>query len=80
MIPTLKMALNPIFVLIIITHAQVFECIKKHGGLGYLAAPYCRSPAGWVPKVTYPIPPSNLSLRVMRLMGGMWSSSDQIQI
>ena len=25
MIPTLKMTLNPIFVLIIITHAQVFE-------------------------------------------------------
>ena len=41
MIPTLKMTLNPIFVLIIITHAQVFECIKKHGGQGYLAAPYC---------------------------------------
>ena len=40
MIPTLKMTLNPIFVLIIITHAQVFECIKKHGGQGYLAAPY----------------------------------------
>ena len=41
MIPTLKMTLNPIFVLIIITHAQVFETIKKHGGQGYLAAPYC---------------------------------------
>ena len=40
MIPTLKMTLNPIFVLIIITHAQVFETIKKHGGQGYLAAPY----------------------------------------
>ena len=25
--------------LIIITHAQVFETIKKHGGQGYLAAP-----------------------------------------
>ena len=40
MIPTLKLTLNPIFVLIIITHAQVFEPIKKHGGQGYLAAPY----------------------------------------
>ena len=40
MIPTLKLTLNPIFVLIIITHAQVFETIKKHGGQGYLAAPY----------------------------------------
>ena len=29
-----------ILVLIIITHAQVFETIKKHGGQGYLAAPY----------------------------------------
>ena len=36
---TLKMTLNPIFVLIIITHTQVFETIKKHGGQGYLAAP-----------------------------------------
>ena len=42
MIPTLKLTLNPIFVLIIITHAQVFETIKKHGGQGYLAAPYHR--------------------------------------
>ena len=40
MIPTLKLTLNPIFVLIIITHAQVFETIKKYGGQGYLAAPY----------------------------------------
>ena len=24
----------------IITHAQVFETIKKYGGQGYLAAPY----------------------------------------
>ena len=35
-----KPNLNIIFVLIIITHAQVFECIKKQGGQGYLAAPY----------------------------------------
>ena len=40
MIPTLNLTLKPIFVLIIITHAQVFETIKKHGGQGYLAAPY----------------------------------------
>ena len=40
MIPTLKFTLNSIFVLIIITHTQVFETIKKHGGQGYLAAPY----------------------------------------
>ena len=46
MIPTLKLTLNPIFVLIIITHAQVFETIKKHGGQGYLAAPYYRLPLG----------------------------------
>ena len=46
MIPTLKMTLNPIFVLIIITHAQVFKTIKKHGGQGYLAAPYCGGGGG----------------------------------
>ena len=34
MIPTLKMTLNPIFVLIIITHAQVFETIKNMGAKG----------------------------------------------
>ena len=34
MIPTLKLTLNPIFVLIIITHAQVFECIKNMGVKG----------------------------------------------
>ena len=36
---TLKMTLNPILVLIIITHARGFETIKKYGGQGYLAAP-----------------------------------------
>ena len=35
MIPTLKMTLNPIFVLIIITHAQGFETVKIYGGQGY---------------------------------------------
>ena len=35
MIPTLKMTLNPIIVLISITHVQVFETIKKYGGQGY---------------------------------------------
>ena len=39
MIPTLKMTLNPIFVLIIITHARGFESIKIFGGEGDLAAP-----------------------------------------
>ena len=34
-IPTLKMTLNPIFVLIIITHAQGFETVKIYGGQGY---------------------------------------------
>ena len=40
MIPTLKMTLNPIFVLIIITHAQVFECIndKKTWGSRVLSS------------------------------------------
>ena len=36
-----KPNLNIIFVLIIVTDAQVFETIKKYGGQGYLAAPYC---------------------------------------
>ena len=36
-----KMTLNIIFVLIIVTHAQGFESIKKYGGQGPLAAPYC---------------------------------------
>ena len=35
-----KMTLNIIFVLIIVTHAQGFESIKKYGGQGPLAAPY----------------------------------------
>ncbi len=35
------MTLNIIFVLIILTHAQGFESIKKYGGQGPLAAPYC---------------------------------------
>ena len=34
------MTLNIIFVLIILTHAQGFESIKKYGGQGPLAAPY----------------------------------------
>ena len=34
-----KMTLNIIFVLIIITHAQGFESIKKYGGREPLAAP-----------------------------------------
>ena len=34
MIPTLKMTLNPILVLIIITHARGFEAIKIFGGEG----------------------------------------------
>ena len=34
------MTLNIIFVLIIVTHAQGFESIKKYGGQGPLAAPY----------------------------------------
>ena len=36
-----KPNLNIIFVLIIVTDAQVFETVKKYGGQGYLAAPYC---------------------------------------
>ena len=36
-----KPNLNIIFVLIIVTDAQVFESVKKYGGQGYLAAPYC---------------------------------------
>ena len=44
MIPTLKMTLNPILVLIIITHAWGFEYITIFGGEGDLAAPYYRSP------------------------------------
>ena len=35
-----KPNLNIIFVLIIVTDAQVFESVKKYGGQGYLAAPY----------------------------------------
>ena len=31
---------NNIFVLVIVTHAQGFEYIKKYGGQGPLAAPY----------------------------------------
>ena len=34
-----KPNLNIIFVLIIVTDAQVFKTIKKYGGQGYLAAP-----------------------------------------
>ena len=34
------MTLNTIFVLIILTHAQGFESIKKYGGRVPLAAPY----------------------------------------
>ena len=40
-IGTIRMTLNIIFVLIIITHAQGFESIKIFGGEGDLAAPYC---------------------------------------
>ena len=36
-----KPNLNIIFVLIIITHAQGSIYVKKYGGQGYLAAPYC---------------------------------------
>ena len=39
-IGTIKMTLNIIFVLIIITHARGFESIKIFGGEGDLAAPY----------------------------------------
>ena len=39
-IGTIRMTLNIIFVLIIITHAQGFESIKIFGGEGDLAAPY----------------------------------------
>ena len=38
-IGTIRMTLNIIFVLIIITHAQGFESIKIFGGEGDLAAP-----------------------------------------
>ena len=38
-IGTIKMTLNIIFVLIIITHARGFESIKIFGGEGDLAAP-----------------------------------------
>ena len=48
MIPTLKMTLNPILVLIIITHARGFETIKKYWGQGYLAAPYSSSHSQYV--------------------------------
>ena len=40
-IGTIRMTLNIIFVLIIITHARGFESIKIFGGEGDLAAPYC---------------------------------------
>ena len=39
-IGTIRMTLNIIFVLIIITHARGFESIKIFGGEGDLAAPY----------------------------------------
>ena len=38
-IGTIRMTLNIIFVLIIITHARGFESIKIFGGEGDLAAP-----------------------------------------
>ena len=38
-IGTIRMTLNIIFVLIIVTHAQGFQSIKKDGGRGPLAAP-----------------------------------------
>ena len=41
-IGTIRMTLNIIFVLIIITHAQGFESIKIFGGEGDLAALYQR--------------------------------------
>ena len=44
-----KPNLNIIFVLIIVTDAQVFESVKKYGGQGYLAAPYYPTdPNSWV--------------------------------
>ena len=43
-IGTIRMTLNIIFVLIIITHARGFESIKIFGGEGDLAAPYCALP------------------------------------
>ena len=42
-IGTIRMTLNIIFVLIIITDARGFEYIKIFGGEGDLAAPYCGS-------------------------------------
>ena len=44
MMQTIKMTLNSIIVLIIITHARGFEPMKKYGGEGDLAAPYYGSP------------------------------------
>ena len=46
-IGTIRMTLNIIFVLIIITHARGFESIKIFGGEGDLAAPYYRAFGGW---------------------------------
>ena len=54
-IGTIRMTLNIIFVLIILTHAQGFESIKKYGGQGPLAVPYSASLARDVSRccVTY---------------------------
>ena len=46
-IGTIRMTLNIIFVLIIITHARGFESIKIFGGEGDLAAPYLSSWLLW---------------------------------
>ena len=48
MIPTLKMTLNPILVLIIITHARGFETIKKYGGKGTKQRPNLHSPTSFM--------------------------------
>ena len=45
-IGTMRMTLNIIFVLIIITDARGFEYIKIFGGKGDLAAPYCTAGTG----------------------------------
>ena len=53
-IGTIRMTLNIIFVLIIITHTRGFESIKIFGGEGDLAAPYSISTPGKVRQASLP--------------------------
>ena len=81
------MTLNIIFVLIILTHAQGFESIKKYGGQGPLAAPYWASLVIdndysidyiWPGELVGPYPGRLLALAGVGLPHGLESALDQL--